>query len=78
MNPGGGWRGMQEIGYLAFWWAAWSLADFYLLDWSPFSEVWVLGVVAGWAGMNWMWERLRTRKRTRAPTELAVELKENE
>tara|TARA_Y100000817_G_scaffold278569_1_gene241405 strand:- start:81 stop:311 length:231 start_codon:yes stop_codon:yes gene_type:complete len=76
MNPGGGWRGLSELGYLAFWWAAWSLGDFYLLDWSPWSELWVLGLLGGWTATTWLVERLRTSKRTKAPTEIAIELKE--
>ena len=39
-----------EFWSLAFWWAAWSLADAYLLPFSPLSEItvlWLCIVVAG-------------------------------
>ena len=41
MRPtGDGW----ELWSLAFWWAAWSLADTYLLNYSPWSELSVIGI----------------------------------
>ena len=73
MNPGGGWRGLSELGYLAFWWAAWSLGDFYLLDWSPWSELWVLGLLGG--SNHLLVERFAHEQRTQT-REIAIELKE--
>tara|TARA_Y100000817_G_scaffold4994_1_gene4301 strand:+ start:2531 stop:2788 length:258 start_codon:yes stop_codon:yes gene_type:complete len=83
MNPGGGARGLVELAYLAFWWAAWSLADFYLLDWSPWSELGVLGGMGGvWlfcAAKRRCGERLRTSNVIRSEGRAkAVELNEIE
>ena len=72
MNPGGGFRGLTEVLYLAFWWAAWSLADFYLLDVSPWSELAVLIALGVAACVWWVYHHTAaTRSRTSA-----VELKE--
>ena len=54
-----------ELWILAFWWGAWSLADVYLLPYSPAPELIVLGACAGTLGAsvaqkNGWWKRLET------------------
>ena len=38
---------LRELLSLCVWWALWSLADQYILDYSPFVELLVIGVCAG-------------------------------
>lgn len=53
MGPRGGGNGgsvLWELWSLCVWWAAWSLADRYLLASSPVSEIavlWICAIVAG-------------------------------
>lgn len=48
MGPRG--NSLWEFWSLCFWWAAWSLADTYLLPFTPFAELGTLGVcfLAAW------------------------------
>ena len=56
MRPtGDGW----ELWSLAFWWAAWSLADTYLLTFSPWSELSVIGICVLILFVAWFRERRR-------------------
>ena len=69
MNPGGGFRGFTEVAYLVFWWAAWSLADYWLLDYSPWSELVALALLGVGAALCWVFH-YTTVANKRAPVEL--------
>ena len=67
MRPtGDGW----ELWSLAFWWAAWSLADTYLLKFSPWSELSVIGACVVVLAVAYC----RARKCTPKPIRYAAEL----
>ena len=76
MNPGGGFRGLVEVAYLVFWWATWSLADYWLLDYSPWSEIVALVLLGAFGALCWVFHV--TRDRDRPKTATSVELKEQE
>lgn len=38
-------KDLKDLRVLAFWWAAWTLADVYLIPFSPWAELVVLGVL---------------------------------
>jgi len=43
---------------LLYWWAAWSLADTYLLKYTPFSEIVVICVCVVWYSWPWINRKL--------------------
>lgn len=54
---------VEGTAILAVWWAIWTLADLYLIRFSPWSEFVVLAVVGvGWWGPAFL-RRLQTRLR---------------
>ena len=58
----------RELASLAVWWALWSLADIYLLPWTPVFELGTVSVVS----LGLLLYRIRDRVRTRR--ELAQEI----
>lgn len=46
VNTASGFRGCWEFWYICIWWSVWSLGDVYLLRFSPWSEIVMLGFCA--------------------------------
>tara|TARA_B100000575_G_scaffold239340_3_gene201886 strand:- start:5108 stop:5305 length:198 start_codon:yes stop_codon:yes gene_type:complete len=50
---------MWEVWTLCFWWSTWSLADVYLLKYSPVPEVVALCICTAVAGITWARRHVR-------------------
>jgi len=47
-----------DVFQLLYWWAAWTLADTYLINYTPFSELVVIGVCFVWYLWPWINRKL--------------------
>lgn len=62
---------VREALSLVVWWAVWSLADTYLLAYTPAFELGALGMVAVWVVAWTLWERRVQRVKGETVLELA-------